>query len=317
MKRKDLVLALAVVMGWGTNFTFMKLGLDGIPSMLMVAMRYLFVMVPAIFFVKKPNISFKYIILYGLTVGVGQFACMFYAIEIGMPAGLASVIMQLQAFITPALAAIFLREKLNFRQLTGFAIAFIGLITIGFASVTGDIISVPLKAFLITICAPVFWSISNIISRIASDELVDMGEEPDTFGMVVWSSIVPPIPMFVLSLIFHRPSVVIDSIRNLNLVSVFSVLFLAYIATLFCYGAWNYLIFKYPLSVISPTSLLVPVFGLLVSRVVLSEQLSLMQWIGVSFLLLGLIVTNLNLKRFFHYGSLPMDSCEENNPENH
>ena len=101
MKKNDLLLALLVVVVWGANFTVISLGLDGVPSMLLVALRYTLVAFPAIFFIKKPNLEWKYIILYGFAVGVGQFGCLFYAMEIGMPAGLASIIAQLQAFISP------------------------------------------------------------------------------------------------------------------------------------------------------------------------------------------------------------------------
>jgi O-acetylserine/cysteine efflux transporter len=107
LKKKDLLIGLLVVIVWGANFTVIRLGLNGVPSMLLVLFRYLIVLFPAIFFVKKPNTEWKYIILYGLTVGALQFSCLFYAMEIGMPASLASIIVQSQAFISPILAMIF------------------------------------------------------------------------------------------------------------------------------------------------------------------------------------------------------------------
>lgn len=299
MKRNDIILGVMVAFGWGANFTVIKLGLNGIPSMLLVAVRYLLLMFPAIFFVKRPKVSFKYIVAYGLTVGVGQFSCVFYAMEIGMPAGLASIILQLQAFITPLFSTIFYKEKLSLKQLVGFAIAFIGLIIIGVASTTGGLSSIPLKAILITIGGPIFWSISNIISRNASNELMEKGEDTNTLGMVVWSSLIPPIPMFLMALIVHRPSTLLNSIANINFISVFAILYLAFVSTLFCYGVWNNLISKYPLSIVSPISLLVPISGLLVSRIVLLEQLSAMQWLGVLILLAGLAVTNIKIPKKF------------------
>jgi O-acetylserine/cysteine efflux transporter len=295
VKRKDLVLALVVVIAWGTNFTVIKLGLEGIPSTLLVAVRYAFVMFPAIFFVKKPNISFKYILAYGFTVGVGQFACLFYAIEIGMPAGLASIILQLQAFITPLFSFIFFKERLGKKQLAGFAVASIGLIVIALASTAGGISSIPLSAFILLIAAPIFWSASNIVSRYAANELVKNGEDLDTLGLVVWSSIVPPIPMIGISLLIYSPHELINSFSSLNYISIFSVLYLSFVSTLFGYGVWNSLISRYPLSKISPLSLLVPIFGLLVSGIVLSEKLSALQWIGVSVILVGLAIANFKL----------------------
>lgn len=293
MKGKDFILALIVVVAWGANFTVIKLGLEGIPSTLLVAVRYTLVMLPGIFFVKKPKIEFKYILAYGFTVGVGQFACLFYAIEIGMPAGLASIILQLQAFITPLLGWMFLKEKLNCKQIVGFAVSCIGLLIIAFASTTGGLSSIPLSAFLLLIAAPVFWSASNIISRIAANGANEVGEKIDTLGLVVWSSLVPPIPMLVISLFLYSPAELIESLANLNSISIFSALYLAFAATLFGYGGWNYLISRYPLSKISPLSLLVPITGLLVARIVLSEELSAMQWLGALVILAGLVLANI------------------------
>lgn len=295
MKRKDLILALLVVIVWGANFTVIRLGLNGVPSMLLVALRYTLVAFPAIFFVKKPNIELKYLLFYGFSVGVGQFACSFYAMEIGMPAGIASIILQLQTFISPLLGTIFLNEKIKPKQLIGFLIAALGLAIIGITSISNGISSIPLGAFLLTIGAPIFWSISNIIARYASNKVIARGETLDMLSLVVWASLVPPIPMLGLALLLDTPATLINSLANLTFVSIFSILFLAYAATLFGYGFWSILLSKYPLSKISPLPLLVPITGLLTARIVLLEKLSIMQWIGVSIILLGLIFANLDI----------------------
>lgn len=295
MKRKDFILALLVVLVWGTNFTVISLGLDGVPSMLLVALRYTFVAFPAILFIKKPNLEWKYIISYGFAVGVGQFSCLFYAMEIGMPAGLASIIVQLQAFISPLLGAMFLKEKIKSKQLIGFIIAAIGLVFIGIASTSNGISSIPLGALLLTILAPVFWSTSNIIARYASNKVAAKGEKLNMLGLVVWAGLVPPIPMIILALLIDTPETLINSLMNLEFISIFSALYLSLASTLFGYGVWSTLISKYPLSKISPISLLVPITGLLTARIVLSEQLSSMQWIGISIILIGLIFSNIDL----------------------
>jgi len=127
MKKRDLMLALLVVVVWGANFTVIKLGLAGLPPMLLVALRYTFAAVPAIFFVKRPEIGWKYIFAYGMAVGVGQFSCLFYAMNIGMPAGTSSVILQAQAFFTLIFAAVLLKEPLRIFHTLGLLIAAVGL----------------------------------------------------------------------------------------------------------------------------------------------------------------------------------------------
>lgn len=200
MKKKDIMLSILLVILWGVNFTVIKLGLAGVPSMLLVSLRYLLLTFPAIFFIKKPKTELKYIVLYGLTVGVGQFSCLFYAMQIGMPAGIASIVLQTQAFISPIFAMIFLNQKINSKQIIGLIISAIGLILIAMASIGDNMNKVPVLAFILMVAAPIFWAVSNIIAKIASDKAASKDEKLNMVSMVVWSGLVPPIPMLGLAL---------------------------------------------------------------------------------------------------------------------
>lgn len=294
MKKKDIMLAFLLVIIWGVNFTVIKLGLGGVPSMLLVALRYFFTFFPAIFFIKKPNTEWKYIILYGGFVGVGQFACLFYAMEIGMPASIASIVLQIQAFISPVLAMIFLNEKLKVKQIIGSMIAAAGLLIIGVANSTDGISSIPIVAIVLNLISPFFWAGSNIIARVASDKAALKGEKLDMFSLVVWSGLIPPIPLLAFALMLDTPVTLLNIVTNLSGISIFSVMYLAFGATLFGYGVWSVLISNYPMGKVAPIPLLVPVIALLSARIVLNEQLSNMQWLGVSVILIGLIISNLN-----------------------
>ena len=300
MKRNDFILALLVVIVWGANFTVIKLGLGGVPPMLLVALRFAIVAFPAVFFIKKPNIELKDLILYGFTVGVGQFGCLFYAMHIGMPAGLASIIVQLQAFISPFLGYLIFKETIKTKELIGFIVGAIGLLIIGIASSSDEITSIPFGALLLTICAPIFWSISNIVAKSASKKAMAKDEELDMLSLVVWGSLVTPIPALILALLIDTPQTLINSISNLNLTSIFAALYLAFGATLFGYGFWSILISKYPLNKITPLSLLVPITGLLTARIVLLEELSKLQWAGAFITIIGLMITSLDFKQIIN-----------------
>ena len=300
MKRKDFFLAILVVIVWGANFTVIKLGLGGVPPMLLVTLRFTLVAFPAMFFIKRPKMTLINLLLYGFTVGVGQFGCLFYAMHIGMPAGLASIIVQLQAFISPFLGYLIFKESLKTKQLVGFFIGALGLLVIGIASSTDGITSIPITALLLTICAPIFWSISNIVAKSASKKAQERGEKLDMLSLVVWGSLIPPIPTLILALLIDSPQTLIDSMSNLNTMSIFAALYLAFGSTLFGYGVWSVLISKYPLNKISPLSLLVPITGLITARIVLLEELSKLQWLGVSIIIIGLIITNFNFKQILN-----------------
>lgn len=299
MKKNDAVLAVLLVIVWGFNFTVIKIGLGGVPSMLLVALRYVFTVFPAIFFVKKPDTEWKYIILYGLFVGVGQFACLFYAIEIGMPTGISSIVLQIQAFISPVLAMLFLNEKMKAKQVAGIFVATAGLAVIAWANTGSGVTSIPLAAIFLNILAPFFWAASNIVARIASDKSTAQGKKLNMFSMVVWSGLIPPIPMLIIAMLLNSPHELLNIVLNLSSTSIFAIIYLACGATLFGYGVWNVLLGKYPMGKVAPLPLMVPAVSLLSSMLVLKEQLSAMQWIGVAVIFAGVLITNLNLNEIF------------------
>lgn len=295
MNKKDLMLAILVVIVWGANFTVIKLGLSGVPPVLLASLRYMCV-IPAIFFVKRPKIELKYALLYGFSVGVGQFSCLFYAMKIGMPAGLSSILLQSAAFVTPILAWLLLREEIAKKQLLGLGVALLGLCFIGKSALEG-VGGISIFSLLLTLMAALFWAISNIVLKLASNKLEENGETLDMMGVVVWTSLIPPLPLLAIAFLIDSPEVIWQAVYSLTPISIFSILYLALGATIFGYGMWSILLGKYPASKISPLSLMVPVTGLISARLVLGETLSLWQWIGGGIILLGLILSNIELKR--------------------
>ncbi|TCO74427.1 EamA family transporter [Marinisporobacter balticus] len=292
MSKKDFVLALLVVTVWGANFTIIKLGLAGVPSMLLAVLRYVFTAFPAVLFIKRPALEWQYCVAYGFAVGVGQFACLFYAMSIGMPAGIASVVLQSQALFTILFASIFLKEGLKRKQVIGLVVALLGLYLIGGNTGSSGLFSIPFGAFLLTLLAAAFWSFSNIVVKQAANRTASRGEKLDMLSLIVWSSLVPPIPLMILALMFDTPQTLLHAISNMNGLSIFAVFYLAFFATLFGYGTWGGLLAKHSAGRVAPLSLLVPVTGLFTAQIVLGEQLSVNQWIGGLVVILGIMISN-------------------------
>jgi O-acetylserine/cysteine efflux transporter len=274
---RDIALALGVVLIWGLNFVAIKWGVDEISPFLLTALRYLGCALPAVFFIRRPQVGWPILVGYGLTVGVLQFSFLFTAMRLGMPAGLASLVMQMQVFFTMALAMVLLGDRPTPLQLGGAAIALIGLGTIGAEHVGGAVL-VPL---LLTLVAAFFWAISNIITKRAGS--IDM------LAFVVWGSLVPPLPMLALSLLFEGPQA-LASLPGISPQALFSVLFIAYGSTLIGYGAWAVLLGRHPASLIAPFSLLVPVVGFAAAFVFLGEQVSTLEVAGSLLIFAGLVL---------------------------
>lgn len=298
MNSKDFALALLVVTIWGANFTVVKLGLNGVPPILLVALRFVLAVFPAIFFVSRPAVSPRYWMTYGATVGIGQFGCLFYAMHIGMPAGVASVVLQSQAFFTLLFAAILLRERVSTAQMIGLGISSLGLYLVWYNSGSANVLTIPPVAFLLSIAGAAFWGISNIVVRKAAASAATDGKQLDILSLIVWSSLIPPIPLFLLAFMLDTPQRVIGVLVSLDGMSLFTVVYLAYGATIFGFGAWSKLLSKYPASQVAPLSFLVPVTGLLTARVVLGEQLFLLQWGGCLLVIIGLLISSFGFPNF-------------------
>lgn len=294
MERKDFALAFLVVTIWGGNLIVIKLGLNDVPPMLLAALRYIFTALPAIAFIKPPRLEWRYTIAYGMTIGFGQFSCLFYAMYIGMPAGLSSILLQTQAFFTIFFAAFFFGEKLEARQMIGLATALLGLFLIGGIKSPAGIPPVSFTAFALTMAAAAFWGLSNIVVRLAAKHTASRGEKLNTLSLVAWSSLVPPLPLLGLAVLMDTPRELIGAVTHMNRVSLFAILYLAYLGTIFGSSRWSGLLAKYPVGKVAPFSLLTPLTSLVMARFILGEELSLHQYLGSMVVLLGLCIVNFN-----------------------
>jgi O-acetylserine/cysteine efflux transporter len=278
MSPRDLLLALVVIIVWGMNFVVIMIGLDDVPPMLLGALRFLLAAVPAVFFIKRPQVPLRWMLAYGLTISLGQFAFLFTAMKYGMPAGLASLVLQSQAFFTLFFAAMFLGERIRAANLLGLVIAACGLALIGAQSGLG----MTLSGFVLTICAASMWALGNIVTRkVGKVNLV---------GLVVWGSLVPPLPFLVLSLWLEGPQVIETALRGIGWQTILVLAYLAFGATILGYGLWSRLLSRYPANQVAPFSLLVPVVGLTSASVLLGERLGTWQLGGALLVMIGLAV---------------------------
>ncbi len=163
MARKDVLLAMLVVVAWGLNFVVIKVGLHAMPPLMLAGLRFLLVAFPALLFVARPKVPMRLLLGYGLTISFGQFAFLFCAIKFGMPAGLASLVLQAQAFFTIILGAGIFGERLQVKQLVGIALAVVGVLVLIQASFTGQ--HIPLLGFMLTLAGAFSWACGNIFNK--------------------------------------------------------------------------------------------------------------------------------------------------------
>lgn len=276
--RHSLLAALVAVL-WGLNFVAIDLGLHAngrdVPPLLFVAMRFLLVVFPWILFIRKPDVSWAAIIGVGLLMSAGQFGLLYLSMALGMPAGLASLVLQAQVLLTVLLAALFLGERPSRRQLAGIVLGVAGLaiVAVGRSSVA------PILPFIIVLGAALSWAAGNVIARKA--------KAASGLGLVVWSGAVVPLPLIALSLVIDGPDAITATMLDLQTGTVLSAIYTALFASLVGYGIWNWLLAKYPPSAVVPFTLLVPVVGMSAAWLALQEVPSVTELAGGLLLLAG------------------------------
>ena len=290
MTRKDGLLALLVVVVWGLNFVVIKLGLHNMPPLMLAGLRFMLVAFPAIFFVARPKIPFKLLLGYGLTISFGQFAFLFCAIKFGMPAGLASLVLQAQAFFTIILGAFVFGERLQGKQLAGITLAVFGVLVLIEASLNGQ--DVALLGFMLTLAAGLSWACGNIFNKL----IMQHAARPQVMSLVVWSALIPIIPFLAASFILDGPDVMLRSLVDIDLTTILSLIYLAFVATIVGYGIWGSLLGRYETWRVAPLSLLVPVVGLASAALLLDETLSALQLLGAVLIMAGLYINVFGLR---------------------
>ena len=286
MSVKDMLLALCVVVAWGVNFVVIKLGLQGMPPFLLAGLRFTLVAFPAIFFVRRPPIPLRWLVVYGMTISFGQFAFLFLAIKLGMPAGLASLVLQAQAFFTLLLGALLLAERLRWNHIVGIIIATLGMFLLATAGMEGQTSAgITLTTMMLTLSAALSWGLGNITNKI-----IMRNRSVPIMSLVVWSALVPIVPFFACSLLFDGQAAIVYSLLHIGLQTVLALFYLAFVATIVGYAIWGNLLSRYETWRVAPLSLLVPVVGIVTAALVLDEHLSGQQMLGAAVIILGLLV---------------------------
>jgi O-acetylserine/cysteine efflux transporter len=299
---RDLAAALAVVVIWGLNFVAMKFALHDFTPFQLGAARYLFAALPLVFIVKMPRLHWKWVLLYGLFQGVGQFGFLFCALKVGMTGALASVLMQTQVFFTALFGFVLLKERLSRQLSLGLVLAALGLACFTMNFVTGY---APLArasgqfglqtasvatfwGFVLNVCAAAMWGASNIVAKKAQHASPDF----DALGFVVWSSLAPILPFVLLTALLDDNAAAFLNASTWGAIGMstwLSLLMLGWVATVAAYTMWTNLLKRHSANRVAPFSLGVPVVGLASGIVILGEAVTLWQWAGVALILLALM----------------------------
>ena len=282
---RDYTAALGVVLIWGTNFIAMKFALHDMTPFQLGAGRYLFAVLPLLLIVPRPKLAWKWVVLYGLFQGVGQFGCLFLALKVGMSAALGSVLMQTQVFFTALFGFVLLREHASRALLVGLFIAALGIgcFAMNYLSPGADTGGTTALGFVLVLGSAAMWAASNIVVRRAQQSTPLFEVVP----FMVWSSLVPIVPFVLLSLAFDPPATRWQWV-GAPWSTWLSLAYLGWFATILAYALWTGLLKRHPMNRVAPFSLAVPVVGISSGMLVFGDVISAWQWAGTALIVASL-----------------------------
>ncbi|EST28453.1 EamA family transporter [Streptomyces roseochromogenus] len=277
MSRRHTLLGLLVAVIWGANFVIIDAGLDQFPPLLFAALRFTFVAFPAVLFIKGPGARWTHVAAIGLLQGVGQFGLLFTGMHLGVPPGLASLVLQGQAAFTVLFAFLFLRDRPRPAALVGVMLGVLGLVIIA-----ADAGKAPLGALLIVVSAGACWAAANVATRIA--------RPTSGFRLTVWSALAAPVPLFLLSLFLEGPQRDWKAVAHVNGTGLGALVFTVVLSSLVAFGIWASLLKSNSAASVGSFSLLVPVVGVITAWLVRHEVPSTTELAGGLLILAGVTV---------------------------
>ncbi len=278
MNTRDSLLAALVATIWGFNFVVIDWGMADVPPLLFVALRFVAVVLPAVFLIRRPAASWRSIAAIGAFMSLGQFGFLYVAMSAGMPPGLAALVLQAQVVFTIVIAAGVLREVPTAAQAAGVALGVVGLVIVG----VGRGGHVPLAALGLCLLGALSWGIGNVVARAT--------KVPGGLSLTVWSALVVPIPLFALSLAIDGPGAIGAALSGFGWRAGLSTLYTAGLSSLVGYGIFNTLLARWPSSAVVPWVLLAPVVAMASAWAILDQRPNAAELGGGVLLLVGVLI---------------------------
>ena len=288
MKPLHLAAALLMIGVWGFNFVVMRWGLDEVPPLTLSVLRFTLAAFPALLVVPRPAVDWRLLAAYGFFAFTCQFALLFTGLAVGMPTGLASLVIQIQAFFTIGLAALLAHERPKSAQLAGALLAGSGLVLVAIQLPGGTRLGLAL-----VVLAALAWAVANlVVKRIPIDHSAGAR---GPLAIIIWASAFGTVPLLVLALLVDGPASMWSTVVHLSAAHWLGIAFQAWPTTLLAFAVWAWLLRRYPAALVAPLTLLVPVVGMTSAVLLLGEPLTWWKLAGAALVLGGLA---LNVRAF-------------------
>ena len=278
-----LLAFVAIMLVWGGNFVVAKIGLEYLPPILLVGLRFAIVAAVLVPFVKAPHGKFAGIAAISVVLGLLHFSLMFNGLT-GLDASTAAISIQLQVPFAALLAAFAFGETLGWRRALGMAIAFAGVVIIaGEPRLQGAYLSLAL-----VISAALVWAVANVLIK--------------RLGEIDGTQINAYMALFAFPQLLAASALLEggqwQAMADADWLVVGAVLvYQALVVVGLGYGMWYALLSRYDVNIAMPFTLLVPFFGVFSGVVFLGDVLTLGFVLGGLLTVLGVAIVTIRRPR--------------------
>jgi len=271
-------MAVTVPLVWGMGFVLAKGAIAHFPPILLMAFRFSLTALVLVWFTPIPRGNLVHLFFIAIIAAAIQYSLTFTGL-LGLEAGIAALIVQLEVPFLVILGALILGERPGWRKWLGIGVAFLG---VGLMAGQGGFAAEALSVVLV-ISGALAWAFGQVLIR----RLKDIGG----LQVTAWIAVFAAPQLLVMSLLFETGQ--LRAIGQAPPVVWWAVVYLGLVMTAFGYFLWNSLIRRHDVGRVAPFLLLLPVFSLLGGAVFLGEQPAFAKLGGGAVILLGVGIITL------------------------
>lgn len=273
-----IFLACLIVFLNAANAIVIKMALIEMPPVVFNAARFL-LLLPLLFFFKRPLPYYK-LILTGFLIYAISMACVGYALESGMGASMATILIQMSTFFTVFACYYIMNDIPKYNELLGLLIAYAGiaLLSYNLSSMT----ALPLLTIVLVLIAA--------ISQGVGFAFVRKYQVSSYFSFTIWISCLMFFPMAGLSFATEGVMGTLTYLHQASFKTWGILIFSSLIVTVFSIGLWVKLLKEYRPSILNSFLFLLAPFACLISAIFMGEVFTIRQTIASCAILAGVLV---------------------------
>ena len=286
---RDLALLVMMNLIWGLNLIASKIGVGQFPPIFFTAMRFGSLALFLIPMLKIHRGQMSYLLAAAMLTGPAAFALLFVGVYLVEDASAVAIASQMSVPISTLLSVWLLGEVIRWRRTLGIVLAFAGMVVISFDP---RVFSYR-DGLILVVLSCVVGSLGLIfVKRLKNIRPLELQ---------AWIAAAGGPVLLLLSLMLESGQG--SSMQEANWEGWSALFFTTVMSSLIAHTTWYYLVSRYPVTRLSPLTLLSPLFGIFFGVTLLGDHLTARMLAGGAITLIGVFIVVMREKRLVDTGT--------------